>query len=140
MEDSRVGSLITTIDYAKAFNRLDFNHCIRQLANKVASNFMLKIVVSFLSERVMVGSVLSDARFILGGVPQGSLLGVFLFNLSIDDFEALSTDVQPYNLSPDCPVSAPAPGLPADLSIPAEPTGRDSRHVPSFQVEPLHVL
>ena len=143
IEDSRAGSLITTIDYAKAFNRLDFNHCVRRLAMKGASNFLVRLVASFLSDRIMrvkVGSELSDPKLVLGGVPQGSLLGVFLFNLSIDDFEALSTDVQPYEPSPDRPISAPAPGLPVDMPVPAEPTGRDSRHVPPFRTEPLQVL
>lgn len=32
LEDPRAGSIVTSIDYAKAFNRLDFSHCLNALA------------------------------------------------------------------------------------------------------------
>ena len=86
LEDPRGASLLTSIDFAKAFNRLDFNHCLRCLANRGCSKDLVAVVGSFLSGRVMrvkVGDHFSDPKPVLGGIPQGSRLGVLLFNLAI---------------------------------------------------------
>ena len=99
LEDSRAASVITSIDYAKAFNRLNFLKCLNSLADKGASTEIISIVGSFLTSRTMavkVGQVLSRPHIVLGGVPQGSILGVFLFNVTIDNFETDSNDVTPY--------------------------------------------
>ena len=99
LEDSRAASVITSIDYSKAFNRLDFLRCLEALATKGASSELISIVGSFLTSRTMavkVGQALSKPRIVLGGVPQGSILGVFLFNATIDSFEAASKDIVRY--------------------------------------------
>ena len=101
LEDPRAASLLTSIDYAKAFNRLDFGCCLRALADKGASNEVLQLIASFLTSRTMsvkVGQEVSAPRIVLGGVPQGSILGVFLFNATIDSFESSSRDVLPYDV------------------------------------------
>ena len=143
IEDPRAGSLITSIDYSKAFNRLNYGHCIECLIAKGADRNLIRIIASFLTSRVMrvkVGSNLSEPRAVMGGVPQGSLLGVFLFNLSIDDFEAYSPDVEDYSPAPGHPVCTPAPGAPEDLLVQPEPTERDARHTTPFKTVPLQVL
>ena len=69
LEDQRAASLITSIDYAKAFNRLDFGHCLRALAAKGASTELIGIVASFLTSRTMsvkVGQIASRPRVVLG--------------------------------------------------------------------------
>ena len=145
LEDPRAGVLLTSIDYSKAFNRLNFDSCLQALKDKGACQQLIKIVASFLTDRTMrvkIGSALSDPKPIMGGVPQGSRLGVLLFNALIDGFEAHSTDIQPYDLPPPNP---PTPtqrsdGHPAPLPVPAEPDGRDYRHLPPWRVEPLQVL
>ena len=43
-----------------------------------------------------VGQEILAPRVVLGGVPQGSILGVFLFNVTSDCFEAASDDVVDY--------------------------------------------
>ena len=43
LEDPRAAQLLTSIDFAKAFNRLDFNHCLRSLRDKGASNGALRV-------------------------------------------------------------------------------------------------
>ena len=142
IEDSRAGSLLTSIDYAKAFNRLDFKHCLNCLQAKGANGKLLNIIASFLSGRVMrvkVGEHLSEPRAVLGGVPQGSLLGVFLFDLSIDDFEAFSADVPDYS-PPGHRLTTPAPGPDSDIPVEPEPTERDRRHTFPFVRELIQVL
>ena len=125
LEDSRAASVITSIDYSKAFNRLDFLRCLESLASKGASSELIAIVGSFLTSRTMavkVGQVLSRPRIVLGGVPQGSILGVFLFNATIDDFESASKDVVNYkvvgggNTEPACPHQHDR-----SLNLPVEP-------------------
>ena len=54
LEDLRAAVLLTSVDFAKAFNRLDFNHCLWMLRDKGASNGVLKVVASFLSDRIMM--------------------------------------------------------------------------------------
>ena len=118
LEDPRAASVLTSIDYAKAFNRLDFRHCLRALADKGASTELIAVIASFLTSRTMavkVGQALSAPRVVLGGVPQGSILGVFLFNATIDSFEAASDDVARYDT-----VGGPEPG-----SIPAHDRSLD---------------
>ena len=143
IEDPRAGSLLTSIDYAKAFNRLDYVHCLKCLQAKGADINLVRIVASFLTGRVMrvkVGSALSEPRPVLGGVPQGSLLGVFLFNLSIDDFKAYSGDVVDYSPVENHPLTTPVQGTPADSPVPPEPIERDRRHTVPFSTEPIQVL
>ena len=139
LEDPRAASLLTSIDYAKAFNRLDFSQCLGALADKGASNEIISLVASFLTSRTMavkVGQALSNPRVVLGGVPQGSILGVFLFNVTIDSFEAASKDVAkyrsiggsntsafpPHDPALDVPVVKPynRPGFRAWLDLPLE--------------------
>ena len=76
----------------------------------------------------------------MGGVPQGSLLGVLLFNLSIDDFEAFSSDVKPYNPRENYTLTKQARNPPSPLPIPPESNGRDYWHLPPWAVELLQVL
>ena len=112
LEDPRAASVLTSIDYAKAFNRLDFLHCLKALASKGASSELIGIVASFLTSRTMsvkVGQALSKPRVVLEGVPQGSILGVFLFNVTIDSFEAGSKDVAEYDVIGGGGVSGAAP-------------------------------
>ena len=90
LEDRRAGVVLTSIYYAKAFNRLSFQHCLRAFAKQGASTPILKLIAAFLSDRTMsvrVSSTWSTPRAVTGGCPQGSILGVLLFNLITDDLE-----------------------------------------------------
>ena len=89
-EDYRAGTVVTSIDYLKAFNRMGYQECLAALARNGASTPILELIGTFLTDRVMtvkVGSVMSEERGVNGGCPQGSILGVFLFNATIDDLE-----------------------------------------------------
>ena len=90
LEDFRAASVLTSIDYAKAFNRLSYQHCLRALAKKGASSPVLHLIATFLTNRTMavrVGNSWSVPQQVTGGCPQGSILGVFLFNATTDDLE-----------------------------------------------------
>ena len=83
LEDYRAATVITSVDYSKAFNRMSYQHCLSSLAKNGASTELLRLVATFLTNRTMtvkVGSVLSSPLPATGGCPQGSILGVFLFN------------------------------------------------------------
>ena len=91
LEDHRAATVLTAIDYAKAFNRLDYGACLDSLAAKGASSQVIGLVATFLTNRSMqlrVGGEWSEPRPVTGGVPQGSLIGVFLFNVATDDLES----------------------------------------------------
>ena len=144
IEDPRAASLLTSIDYSKAFNRLDYMACLEALKAKGASTETLRIIASFLSDRKMmvkVGNMTCDLRNVEGGAPQGSLLSVSLFNAYIDDFEAFSGDVVSYappgigeNLT------RPAPDPPPDHPVPPKPEGRDYHHLSPGVTELIQVL
>ena len=89
-EDYRSASILTSIDYAKAFNRVSFQHCLAAFERKFASTPIIRLIATFLTNRTMsvrVGQSWSEPRDVTGGCPQGSILGVFLFNVTTDDLE-----------------------------------------------------
>ena len=146
LEDQRAAVLLTSIDYSKAFNRLSFPHCISSLAAKGTSSEMLRLIASFLSGRVMktkLGTLLSTGRAVMGGVPQGSLLGVFLFNIAIDLFEAMSPDVETYdvvggNHEGNEPGVVPLEVVDTDVFVPAEQI--TARNLARWREVPLTVI
>ena len=115
LEDRRAATILTSIDYAKAFNRLSFQHCLRAFASKGSSTPILRLLATFLSNRhmtVRVGQEWSVPKEVHGGCPQGSILGVFLFNVTTDDLEEDSTFVsdpgRPEIMQDDGFLNAPA--------------------------------
>ena len=136
LDDNRAASFTTSIDYSKAFSR-----CLGALKAKGASSQLLGIVGSFLSNRTMlvkVGNSFSSPRPVLGGVPQGSRLGVLLFNATIDPFEAFSNDVVDYGRHGLAEEQLGPP--PVDLPVSPDPSSRNYRHMPPFSHKPIQVL
>ena len=90
LEDHRSAVVLTSLDFSKAFNRLEHKHCLQAFARKGASTEIIALLACFLSGRSMrvkVGNARSVSRPVNAGSPQGSVLGSYLFNIGIDDLE-----------------------------------------------------
>ena len=53
LEDCRVATLLTAIDYSKAFNRMQYQECLRSFAKHGASTEIIQLIVTFLTDRYM---------------------------------------------------------------------------------------
>ena len=76
------------IDFSKAFNRQNHNILITKLSDMGVPPWLLKVVMAFLSNRKMVvryKSKVSSIKDLPGGGPQGTLLGLLLFLVLIND-------------------------------------------------------
>ena len=75
------------VDYSKAFNRSNHHTLITLLSDLGVPKWLLKIVISFLSEREMIVRYKghkSAKKSLPGGTPQGTRLGMFLFLILIN--------------------------------------------------------
>ena len=80
--------LASLVDFSKAFNRQDHAILITKLCDLGTPGWLLKIIISFLKDRSMkvkYKGKYSNIFSLPGGGPQGSLLGLFLFIVLIDD-------------------------------------------------------
>ena len=87
LEDSRAAVALTSIDFAKAFNRMSHKACLNALREHEASELTIALVSAFLYHRTMsvkIGHDRSSPRHIRGGSPQGSILGSYLFCITTD--------------------------------------------------------
>ena len=82
MEGGDKAAIVLGIDYEKAFNRMDQGVCLEELGRLGASAGSLSLVRAFLEGRRMTISIdghTADPVPILGGSPQGSVLGCLLY-------------------------------------------------------------
>ena len=89
-DDSRKGNIvrILLIDYAKAFDRINPHILINKLRQLSVPEFLINWISAFLSNRrqgVSIGTFQSSILDIWGNVPQGTLLGILLFLIMIND-------------------------------------------------------
>ena len=80
--------LASLIDFSKAFNRQDHNILITKLSDMGVPSWLLNLVIAFLKERSMVvryKGEMSHPKLLPGGGPQGTLLGLLLFLVLIND-------------------------------------------------------
>ena len=113
-------AVVVGVDFEKAFNRLDHRECLRQLRRLGASEASISLVRAFLSGRSMrvkVGDVLSTARLLRGGSPQGSILGCLLYCLTTQQI-GIDTDAGPQEPPGNPLPHSPVPTLDPD---PQEP-------------------
>ena len=83
-----VAVLACTIDFSKAFNRQNHNILVTKLSDLGVPGWLLNIIMGFLSDRFMMvryGGETSGLKPLPGGGPQGTLLGLLLFLILIND-------------------------------------------------------
>lgn len=54
LDDYRAATLITSIDYSKAFNRMSYQQCLKAIKKKGATAETLHLVATFLTNRTMM--------------------------------------------------------------------------------------
>ena len=80
--------LACMVDYKKAFNRQNHNVLITKLSDMGVPPWLLRVVMGFLTERKMavrLNGIISEWKDLPGGGPQGTLLGLLLFLVLIND-------------------------------------------------------
>ena len=79
--------LAVAVDFAKAFNRQNHNILIELLSELGVPGWLLHIVMGFLENRQMevhFKGEKSEKKYLPGGGPQGTILGMFLFLILIN--------------------------------------------------------
>ena len=149
-EDYRSATVLAAIDYSKAFNRVSFQHCLEAFRKKGASTSIIRLIASFLTNRTMsvrVGQHWSCPLDVNGGCPQGSVLGVLLFNTTTDDLEDDFLEHERNRLQlptrGQAPESPPRPTRPRGIEFAAStPTTTTGRAYPQGfsegDVSPVH--
>ena len=86
--DLPIAILACAIDFSKAFNRQNHNILIVKLSDMGVPGWLLNLVMGFLVDRVMLlryRGATTDSKPLPGGGPQGTLLGLLLFLVLIND-------------------------------------------------------
>ena len=81
---------IIYLDFAKAFDKLDFSITLQKLRNLGVTGILYAWIRSFLTGRqqvVHVEGAFSRTEDVVSGVPQGSVIGALLFLIMIGDID-----------------------------------------------------
>ena len=95
--DDQTAILALMVDFSKAFNRQNHNILITKLSDMGVPAWLLRVVIAFLTDRRMLVRYKgkeSGIKYLPGGGPQGTLLGLLLFIILINDtgFEGQSNN------------------------------------------------
>ena len=86
-----LGARVFFTDFSKGFDLIDHNILITELRKLEVDPVLVSWIAVFLTDRqqaVRIGATLSDWKFLKGGVPQGTKLGVILFTIMTNNLSA----------------------------------------------------
>ena len=109
--------IVALIDFSKAFNRIDHNKVIIRLSDWGVPGWILRILVSYLSKRSMIlkyKGKQSMKHLMPGGSPQGTLLGVLLYLVYVND---IGMDLPPVRPSEPGVIDLPSCAFPPPAAI-----------------------
>ena len=102
LEDPQAAASLMSIDFSKAFNRMDHRACIGALRAKGVREHTVRMVQAFLFDRKMtvhVNGEVSKTMRAPGGSPQGSVLGSALFCATTDTLSKPTTGEESFALN-----------------------------------------
>ena len=104
------GVMIVTYDYSKAFDRLKSNHILKALEDCDFPSSFCSWIANYLSDRhqyVRIGNTRSREISVTSGVPQGSVLGPYLFALTTGSYLCASNDCHVIKYADDTTICFP---------------------------------
>ena len=93
--ESTTGALMVSYDFSKAFDRLPHDIILKRLTECSLPRHFIEWIRSYLDDRhqfVRIGTQSSSSVLVKSGIPQGSIIGPYIFSLSIGAFTSNSTD------------------------------------------------
>jgi hypothetical protein len=91
--DDRNSIRAVFIDFRKAFDRIDHSTILTRMAALGIHQSAIRWMHSFLSnrqQRVKIGPVFSEWKFLTGGMPQGTWFGPYAFIIMIDSLRTIN--------------------------------------------------
>ena len=70
LEDDRAAMVLMSIDYAKAFNQLSFQHCLASFARMGASTPIIELLATFFSRELRSASTGQSLDQCMAGSPR----------------------------------------------------------------------
>jgi hypothetical protein len=110
-DDPEVGaSIFITFDFSKAFDRIDHQRLVHKAQDMKLPTGFLRLLTDYLrhrKQRVRVNGQKSDLKGVTSGVPQGSLLGPYLFGIFLASLQPINSSIMMVKYVDDISLVAP---------------------------------